>query len=121
MPDYPARRFDVHRVRVADVRRDPAAYGFARCECSEEPCPNCGGLQVVRVPQPCVGCGHCCRASPCDEAYGLGVKPSDRCPFLGWDGARYRCALAESARESLAIGEGCEQPLNSWRQDVKER
>ena len=117
----PARRFDVHRLSVDEVRADPGRFGFESCDCQESPCPECGGLEVVRVPQPCVGCGHCCLAAPCHEALCRGTEPTERCRFLQWDGELYRCGLAEEAAASLDIGEGCCQPLNSWRREVRFR
>lgn len=34
---------------------------------------------------------------------------------------RYRCKLADTFTERLAIGVGCSSNLNSWRRDFQER
>lgn len=52
-----------------------------------------------------------------------------RCPDLYWDavGGIYRCRLAEDPERGerfrflLGVGEGCCAPLNTWRNDVKNR
>ena len=72
----------------------------------------------------CVGCGWCCLNDQCVESRILhGYKR--RCPEIFWDEALklYRCKLSGSQRMRLllAMGEGCCAPLNSWRDDVRDR
>jgi len=72
----------------------------------------------------CVGSGYCCWKAPCGEA--MKVHPGLRggpCPELRWNGERHLCGLIVDAGQersqqlmgSLAVGEGCCSPLNSWR------
>lgn len=77
--------------------------------------------------RPCVGCGYCCRKSPCVLAYityGIVTREDNRCLALKWDGSRYWCELCrdpekgEDRRKGLAIGDGCCCPLNSDRQNI---
>jgi len=74
--------------------------------------------------KPCVGCGYCCKKSPCFIAMSMGIADHGRCLALYWNGEMYRCRLIETntskARELFA-DEGCCSPLNSWRRDVRER
>ncbi len=78
--------------------------------------------------KPCVGCGWCCLQDPCMEShrrYGY----MRRCPDIIWDeeAGRYLCGLmlnpetAEQFKRSQHAGEGCYAPLNSWRDDVRNR
>jgi len=72
----------------------------------------------------CVGCGWCCLTDQCAESRILhGYK--QRCPELFWDAPLgiYRCRLSASPRmrELLAMGLGCCAPLNTWREDVRNR
>jgi len=67
----------------------------------------------------CVGCGYCCKKSLC--AMAVWILPPERheeeCPFLYFEGERYRCALAfhRPWAEDLCIGEGCCCSLNTER------
>ena len=116
MPDS-AKRFDVHRISILDLIQDPAKYGF---EFDED-------LDLVRVFPPCIGCGHCCLAAPCAEGAAAmafkGQLKAPRCAYLYWGGDRYWCGLHGNAyvAKQLAHGEGCCQPLNSFRKDVRFR
>ena len=74
----------------------------------------------------CVGCGHCCLTASCM----VGVKyyrikgPIKQCPGLYWNAEQYICQLAlksDKFKQMLAIDYGCCQPLNTWRNNVKER
>lgn len=78
-------------------------------------------------PRKCVGCGHCCLKGICVAGY-LRMqtdKPVKRCVYLKWSGSRYICELVQKWPKEfgvvLNIGEGCCQPLNTWRNDVKDR
>ena len=43
---------------------------------------------------PCNGCGYCCQNEACSLAVDrLGVRPSDPCPALEWNGSEYRCGM----------------------------
>jgi hypothetical protein len=52
-----------------------------------------------------------------------------RCPDLFWDeeAGRYLCGLmlapetAEQVKQSQHAGQGCYAPLNSWREEVRNR
>lgn len=83
-------------------------------------------LQEANFP-PCVGCGYCCLQVMCDPGRKLNQAvhkiPAERCPWLEWDGTRYRCRLAKipDFAEQLAVGEGCSSSLNTWRKDVRYR
>jgi hypothetical protein len=125
-----ARRFDEHRIRSTDLYANPARFGFEPCGCGahsfDRDCPRCDGLGLVRIVQQCNGCGHCCLAMTCATAQVFRFAARDqRCPYLFWDGGCYRCGLSgttdEDIRDGLAHGEGCCQPLNSWRKDVRFR
>jgi hypothetical protein len=137
----------VHRIRSTDLYADPAQFGFEPCgACSytaegevsirrgrRGTCFSCDGLGLVRTFPPCNGCGHCCLALACTEGRaamafrgqfpGEGGNARVRCAYLFWGGDRYWCGLAGNSHiaESLAIGEGCCQPLNSWRHNVRFR
>ena len=77
----------------------------------------------------CVGCGYCCRKTPCGVVLG---RPGGRkvprmyedgqaCPELRWDGKRYFCQLVlanPDMKHLLAIGEGCCSSLNSDRKKI---
>ena len=71
---------------------------------------------------------YCCKKARCvvsyiAEGYLEGVSPFDvigtdpKCPYLYWDGDKYRCKLAKDPKfaKELAIGAGCCSPLNSER------
>jgi len=73
----------------------------------------------------CVGCGYCCRKSPCGVAVRI-YGPVRECPALIYDKEqkRYFCKLCQSSdslgdryREELSIGVGCCSPL--FNQDRK--
>ena len=77
-------------------------------------------------PKPCVGSGYCCVKATCI----LGVKKHGQvegtCPSLRWDEShsRHLCGLVVDGEVSgweLSIGEGCCAPLNTWRDEVKDR
>lgn len=74
---------------------------------------------------PCLGCGYCCQKERCTVSSLLYIAHlGDDCPALQWNGLRYICkAIIEHPElgSMLSIGEGCSSPLNSWRQEVKER
>ena len=83
---------------------------------------------LTRESAPCVGCGWCCLTDPCEESHRrYGYRR--RCPDLRWDAAagRYLCGLmlnpeqGEAVRRSQHAGQGCYAPLNSWRDDVRNR
>jgi len=121
-----AKRFSVHRIRSTDLYADPGRYGFEVCGCGRlRACPECGGLGLVRTVQPCIGCGHCCLASPCSWAANLRGQRSERCAYLFWGSDRYWCGLAGTVDERIARGiehgSGCCQALNPWRKDVRFR
>lgn len=80
----------------------------------------------------CVGCGYCCRLTRCASSFiaekhlnkdpamkirGKIPKSEPQCPFLYWNGERYRCFLAKNKlfAQLLAIGEGCTSSLNTER------
>jgi hypothetical protein len=75
-----------------------------------------------------VGCGWCCLDNPCEVSHQL-YGYQRRCPDLAWDAAlaRYVCRLldhpdrAVEFATALNLGQGCCAPLNSWRQDVRDR
>ena len=126
----------VTRVRLSDLFADPDKYGFEECWWCKEygsvtsECPWCSGLGLQRKVEPCVGCGHCCLAATCTSGRfrmaqrGL-ESQGTRCAYLSWDGDRYWCGLAgttnELMKKDLGHGDGCCQPLNSWRKDVRFR
>lgn len=80
----------------------------------------------------CVGCGYCCKKTPCGAALLiLKERAAAPCPLLlpRPDGT-YRCgAVAKfkgqqrrSLMRSLAIGAGCSSPLfNAYRQKIVAR
>ncbi|WP_319469110.1 hypothetical protein [uncultured Pseudodesulfovibrio sp.] len=78
--------------------------------------------------KPCVGCGWCCLTDPCMFSHRL-YGYTKRCPAIHWDEEqnRYICKLmldpekGEEARSSQHEGQGCYAPLNSWRDDVRNR
>lgn len=92
----------------------------------------------------CIGCGFCCRKSPCgeilkritwsdvtcgfdytfDKTGKEGNWEKDGCPALEWSGEKWRCSLytEESSSckkqfiaESLFFGEGCCSGLNTYQ------
>jgi hypothetical protein len=72
----------------------------------------------------CIGCGYCCRKGPCSFADSVAWNGKwDGCPYLRWNGERWRCSVYEDAMErrkslihkGLFIGEGCCSPLNTNR------
>jgi len=74
----------------------------------------------------CVGCGFCCRKSPCWVAFRV-YGPVSECPGLIWDEEKERwfCDLCrkpgiigERYRKELYVGEGCCCGLNSDRQNI---
>ena len=77
--------------------------------------------------RPCLGCGFCCLQAQC----GLSVRVhayKEICPSLYWNETRKRhlCRAVEgdliiTNGEELDIGAGCCSPLNSWRNEVKNR
>ena len=76
--------------------------------------------------KPCVGCGFCCKKSPCILSLKIYGKV-DVCPALIWDETnhRYWCKACQIAgklgakyRAELYIGEGCCCGLNSDRQNI---
>jgi len=71
-----------------------------------------------------VGCGWCCLTDQCAESH-IRHGYRERCPDVHWDEnlGLYRCDRSDEPgfRELLAMGEGCCAPLNSWRDDVKNR
>jgi hypothetical protein len=77
---------------------------------------------------PCVGCGWCCLTDQCmDSMRRHGYMR--RCPDLLWDeqARRYVCrAMLEEIggaeiRRSQHTGKGCCAPLNTWRNDIRNR
>lgn len=73
----------------------------------------------------CVGCGFCCRKSPCIAAVRLHGNGLNGCPELKWDGHRYWCNLCRlpgkvgaDYRRELAVGAGCCCGLNSDRWNI---
>lgn len=77
---------------------------------------------------PCVGCGWCCLHDQCtDSQRRHGYLP--RCPELYWsdDAGRYLCRTmlegesGNNIRRNQHTGQGCCAPLNSWRQDIRNR
>lgn len=73
----------------------------------------------------CVGCGFCCRKTPCSVATRIWGKGLEKCPVLIWDGKRYWCDLCRKPgqigieyRQELAAGEGCCCGLNTDRQNI---
>lgn len=81
----------------------------------------------------CMGSGYCCVKSQCIfsvEAHGR-LQPGKVCPSLLWNGERHLCELMqeglgkftdEYVKRTLAEGEGCCSPLNSWRREpLKDR
>lgn len=77
----------------------------------------------------CVGCGYCCIMNPCTHGiYATGLVEiadyGERCKFLFWDGAKYRCqAVIDDPQFALQIaaGIGCPSSLNSWKNDAIKR
>lgn len=77
----------------------------------------------------CRGCGHCCLTATCTVGLwaqsDAGISWRERrCPFLVWKQERYWCKLALESpvmADKILAGEGCCQPLNDWRRDVKPR
>ncbi|THB63616.1 MAG: hypothetical protein D6E12_16540 [Desulfovibrio sp.] len=77
---------------------------------------------------PCVGCGWCCLSDQCPTSHRKhGFLP--RCPELLWDeeARRYTCVLMADPehgaeyRYEIGEGEGCCAPLNSFRNEVRNR
>ena len=77
---------------------------------------------------PCVGCGWCCLHDQCtDSMRRHGYLP--RCPELFWsdEAGRYLCLTmlegesGDGIRRDQHTGGGCCAPLNSWRQDIRNR
>lgn len=71
---------------------------------------------------PCIGCGYCCKKTPCIlgvKLFGM-VKP---CAGLVFKDGRYWCKPVLEAKgadqkrltENLYIGAGCCSPMNSDR------
>ena len=89
---------------------------------------NCITKELERVKNAqCVGCGYCCMKTPCGPALGF---TSDEellldgqyagCPFLYWNGKRYRCRLIEIdplVKKFLGVGEGCSSPMFNSRRN----
>ena len=72
----------------------------------------------------CVGCGYCCLEAACPLSYHFYYKEVNGgkiCPGLYFKDYRYWCRLAMLFPVGLSIGAGCCSPLNSWRQDIRER
>ena len=77
--------------------------------------------------KPCIGCGYCCSASPCPVARLRYSDPESPCPALTWskDHKRYYCRIVLgdlyglSIHKTLAIGKGCNSPLNTWRKNLE--
>jgi len=79
-------------------------------------------------PYDCVGCGYCCRKTPCafavwrygnelNDDYGKGKV----CPELRWSGKRYWCRLIKKDKKvakTLGAGLGCSSSLNSDRRKI---
>lgn len=65
----------------------------------------------------CIGCGYCCRKAPC--YLGEITKNGKWCDFLHYNykQKKWRCKLmkAKWARKEMAVGEGCNSPLNTLR------
>ena len=82
-------------------------------------------------PRQCVGCGYCCKKAMCAVGQGVSVNHSltvmdQECQFLVWhkEDDKYRCILAMDSpkyAKMILAGAGCCSPLNTWRQDVRER
>jgi hypothetical protein len=86
----------------------------------------------------CVGCGYCCIKCPCVFGQILHhfINYKERCPYLEWTGEKYHCRAMTSMknkkdatqnewviylmREQM-LGNGCENPRNHFRKDVRER
>lgn len=76
----------------------------------------------------CIGCGFCCRKTPCDVARRAGkVDNRGKCQLLRWDGERYRCGIMvdefyDYVRakyiQDLSIGAGCCAGLNTDRERI---
>ena len=79
--------------------------------------------ELEYTPRPCVGCGFCCRKTPCELAYRIHGGGLTRCPELTYHDGRWWCSaveravgpLADEYREGLYIGAGCCSALNSDR------
>ena len=81
--------------------------------------------------KPCVGCGYCCKKARCAASFEADGKhyadpfeaigESKECPYLYWNGERYRCRLATKMAEELGIGLGCCMPLNTERKKYVEQ
>jgi len=72
----------------------------------------------------CVGCGYCCLKTMCTVGMDRHGKWKKRCPYLIWEGDKYRCQLVQDevvGWREITVGMGCPSGLNSWRQDVKFR
>jgi len=80
-----------------------------------------------REAKPCVGCGFCCKKTPCMAAYKEGATEAP-CPFLESDSVRHWCGLIRQAspeiasklRAGLYVGAGCCSNLNSDRRKMTE-
>jgi hypothetical protein len=56
-----------------------------------------------RMGEPCVGCGFCCAARPC-ELYTRFVGPTTApCPAMEFDGGRFHCGLVRHPQQFIPI------------------
>ena len=68
------------------------------------------------VTRDCLGCGFCCRKSPCF----LGeIDPQKKyCKHLVWNGEKWRCELilkSKTIGKALYAGEGCCSDANTYQ------
>jgi len=72
----------------------------------------------------CIGCGFCCRKSPCSFYQLEDWAAWHGCPHLLWDGTRWVCGkyveepdtkVKERMKFYLAFGAGCNCNLNTYR------
>ena len=70
-------------------------------------------MELYPGAKPCVGCGFCCRKTPCGAALRV-HGPVTKCPSLKYREGRYFCALCElpgdlgkGYRDELSVGAGC--------------
>jgi hypothetical protein len=78
--------------------------------------------------RPCVGCGYCCISVPCYLSADGGYWVDGQCEMLIWSekDKRYWCQLIIDdpligGEYDLAVGCGCCSPLNTWRNNIRER
>jgi hypothetical protein len=82
-------------------------------------------LFELRV-RPCVGCGFCCLQAMCSIGINVYGRAKYPCPYLIWSKKdnRYWCRLALNDvlyADMIHADQGCCSPLNTWRNDVRER